>query len=123
MDDIVILCPSKQKLHDIQDLAWQFIKKNLLLDLNRKTAIRPISNGIEFVGYRIWPTHIKLAVKTAKKIKRNVKRLSIGLNNGTIPQADFNKSVISYRGMLKWFDSFGFKNKLNRIYERQVHKC
>ena len=40
----------------------------LHLQLNNKTCIRPVRLGAEFVGFRVWSTHVKLRKKTAKKM-------------------------------------------------------
>lgn len=53
MDDIIILSDSKEQLHMWKDEIQKFVETTLRLSLNQKTCIRPISQGIEFVGYRI----------------------------------------------------------------------
>lgn len=66
MDDIIILHPDKKYLEKIKNKIADFLEKELRLQLNKKTCIRPTSMGIEFVGFRIWSTHIKLRKKTAR---------------------------------------------------------
>ena len=53
MDDIIILSDSKEQLHMWKAEIQKFVETTLRLSLNQKTCIRPISQGIEFVGYRI----------------------------------------------------------------------
>lgn len=53
MDDIIILSDSKEQLHMWKTEIQKFVETTLRLSLNQKTCIRPISQGIEFVGYRI----------------------------------------------------------------------
>ena len=74
MDDIIILHHDKKYLAEVKELLRVFLDENLRLNLNNKTAIRPCSMGIDFVGYRIWATHRRLKKKTAVKIKRNIQR-------------------------------------------------
>ena len=50
MDDIIILSDSKEQLHMWKDEIQKFVETTLRLSLNQKTCIRPISQGIEFVG-------------------------------------------------------------------------
>lgn len=73
MDDIIILHPDKKYLEKIKNKIADFLGNKLHLQLNKKTCIRPTSMGIEFVGFRIWSTHVKLRKKTAKKLKRRLK--------------------------------------------------
>jgi hypothetical protein len=116
MDDIIILHPDKRFLAQVKQEIEAFMNDKLRLNLNRKTAIRPCSMGIDFVGYRIWATHRKLKKKTAQKIQSRVKFLSSALKSGEISRETFDRSIASYRGMLKHFNSYGFRQKLNRIY-------
>lgn len=116
MDDVIILHPDKVYLGAIKNDIEQFLDENLHLQLNSKTAIRPCSMGIDFVGFRIWSTHRKLKKKTAKKIVARVKFMSSALKGGEISRETFDRSVASYKGILKHFDSYGFRAKLNRIY-------
>ena len=73
MDDIVVLSDSKQKLHEYRDLISVFLDEKLRLCLNKKTCIRPITLGIDFLGNKIWATHTKLRKKSALKMKKRLK--------------------------------------------------
>ena len=55
MDDFVILGNSKLKLQKIKNEVEVFLEKHLLLKLNDKTKIDNCKNGIDFVGYKVFP--------------------------------------------------------------------
>ncbi len=112
MDDIIILSDDKGQLHQVKEDVEAFLKEKLALDLNKKTAIRPISCGVEFVGFRIWPTHRKLKKGTIKKIKRQIKKLQKDYADGSIDFERVNASMQSYLGVMKHFNSYNFKTKL-----------
>ena len=59
MDDIIIIHEDKRYLKYIKDQIEEYLNTELHLQLNKKTCIRPCSMGIEFVGFRVWTTHIK----------------------------------------------------------------
>ena len=61
MDDMVILHPDKKVLHKFKNEIMNYLGNVLHLSLNNKTAIRPISQGMEFVGYRIWPHKVRIS--------------------------------------------------------------
>ena len=46
MDDIIILFDDKRQLAEWKDEIEAFLNDNLHLDLNKKTAIRPVALGI-----------------------------------------------------------------------------
>ena len=112
MDDVIILDNDKKRLHQLKDTIDRFLQTRLKLDLNNKTAIRPVSLGIEFCGFRIWSTHIKLRKKTALKMKRNIKRLQRKYSQGELNFKQVNNSMQSYFGVMKHFNSQRFRNKI-----------
>lgn len=88
MDDIVILHNSKEDLHLIKNEIEYYLNKILDLKLSN-WQIFPIKiRGIDFVGYVIYPTHIKLR----KQIKQNFKNMLQKYPN--------DKSISSYKGWI-----------------------
>jgi len=112
MDDIIILADDKKQLHYYKEAIKEFLETKLKLNLNRKTAIRPISLGIEFIGYRLWPTHIKLRKATALKMKRRLKQVRELYNEGKIDFEKVNATVQSYLGVMKHCNSHSLQNKI-----------
>ena len=123
MDDVIILHPDKGYLGVVKNEIEQFLEERLRLQLNNKTAIRPCSMGIEFVGFKIWATHRKLKRKTAKKIKRNVKNLATLQAEGNIPDQTLKQAIASYKGILTHCDSYGLRKELNRIWRESKRKA
>lgn len=119
MDDIIILHSDKKYLAQVKELIRVFLDENLRLNLNQKTAIRPCSMGIDFVGYRIWATHRRLKKKTAVKIKRNLKRQIERVRAGEESRERLMRSVASYRGILSYCDSYGLRQSLNQLFTRK----
>jgi retron-type reverse transcriptase len=112
MDDIIILHPEKKQLHIWKDEIEKFLNDELKLHLNNKTAIRPITLGITFVGFRMWPTHRKMKKKSAKKMRKRLKYLSKAYKRGEISLEDINATVQSYLGIMKQFDSYNLRKKM-----------
>ena len=116
MDDVIILSESKEELHRWKDCIERFLNECLALSLNNKTAIRPITLGIDFVGYKIWATHRKLKKSTARKIIRKVKVICYQLSIGEMTKDEFKRRAASYHGILIHCNSHGLCTELNRIY-------
>lgn len=122
MDDIIILHHDKKFLEKIkQDIAG-FLETKLHLQLNNKTCIRPTSMGIEFVGFRVWSTHIKLRKKTAKKMEKRLKYMFRAFTAGEIDRETLDRSIASYKGILQHFNSYGLRQSLNELYLRETGK-
>lgn len=101
MDDIIIVHESKEKLWEVLEEIDLFVRFELNLQLNNKTQIRPISNGIEFVGYRIWSTHRKLRKSTSKKMRKRLKYLRNSYARGEICTDEIKPVLASYLGLMK----------------------
>ncbi|KLU66775.1 reverse transcriptase (RNA-dependent DNA polymerase) [Desulfosporosinus acididurans] len=114
MDDIVVLHGNKKYLWALKEQIDEFVVHQLHLQLNNKTMVRSVSQGIEFVGFRVWPTHKKLRKKSALKMKRRLRYLQRSYARGEIGMQEVNNSVQSYLGILKHCNSHNLKTKLLR---------
>lgn len=122
MDDIIILHHDKRFLETVKQEIQIFLDERLRLQLNNKTCIRPTSMGIEFVGFRVWSTHLKLRKKTAKKLKKRLKYLFAAFVAGEIDRATLDRSIASYKGILQHFNSYGLRQSLNGLYIKETRK-
>lgn len=100
MDDILVLGPDKEQLKQCHAAIAAFLSEMLHLDLNAKTCIRPVSMGIEFVGQRVWATHAVLRKSTARRMKREVRKISEDVRDGVINRQEYQRRVASIRGMM-----------------------
>jgi retron-type reverse transcriptase len=112
MDDVIILSDDKKQLHQYKETIEEFLESKLKLHLNRKTAIRPISLGIEFVGYRLWPTHIKIRKSTVLKMRNRLKYVQKQYSKGNFDFDRVNATVQSYMGLLQHCNSYSLKKKI-----------
>ncbi|NMH83253.1 reverse transcriptase/maturase family protein [Heyndrickxia coagulans] len=112
MDDAIILCEDKQELRRILEEIDLFLKFELKLQLNNKTAIRPTNTGVAFVGQRIWSTHKKLSKSTAKKMKSRLKYLQKAYARGEVSLDSIKQTLMSYLGLMKHVECYNLKRKL-----------
>lgn len=112
MDDVIILSNSKVQLRYWKDTISSFLETELELQLNQKTCIRPISQGIEFVGYRIWENRVVLRKSTTLRIKRSLKGIRKLYRDYEMTFERATDTFVSYIGMLKHTDSEALINKL-----------
>lgn len=123
MDDIVILAENKETLHKWKTAIEAFLRDRLALDLNDKTTIRPVRMGVEFVGVRIWNTHMKLRKSTVGRIKREVKKITERYAAGRISKQSFDRRIASIRGLLEHTDTERLRMRLNGIYIAEMEKA
>lgn len=104
MDDIIILHKDKNQLQRWKIEIEYFIKEKLGLDLNKKTCIRPLSQGVDFVGCKIWHSHVKLRKNTALRIRRQWRGVEKKYTNGQVTKEYYNSVKQSFLGLLKHID-------------------
>lgn len=71
--------------------------------------------GIEFVGQRVWATHAVLRKSTARRMKREVRKISEDVRDGVITRQEYERRVASIRGMMDHTNSGALRWRLNEI--------
>lgn len=99
MDDTVIFAHSREYLAVLQQgLKW-FSEIHMGLTFS-KWSIGPITQGLAWLGYRIWPTHKLLLRDSVKRAKRKIYRYR---KHGEPARLDM--FLASWKGHAKWADS------------------
>lgn len=111
-DDFLLFHNDKVPLREASHAISNFLTEQLDLKLS-KNRLFPISEGIDFLGYRHFPNYILLRKSSAKRIKRRLKKLPIQLARGEINQEHFRSSLASTKGWLQWCNSFNLSKSLD----------
>jgi retron-type reverse transcriptase len=76
-DDIVILAPNKEMLHELLHDIRAYFRENLSLEVKRNYQVFPVeSRGIDFLGYIFFHTHIRLRKSIKQRLFRRVGKLN-----------------------------------------------
>lgn len=100
MDDFVAVVPSKAEAQRVLQ-AFDEAVQALGLSLNPKTAIHPWQRGVDFCGYRIWPTHILPRKRNIKRARTDFKRLMRQYYDGRVEMAHVRERVMSFLAYAK----------------------
>lgn len=116
MDDFVVVASDKARLHEVRRDVEDFLWANLGLRLNGKTQVFPVSGDrgrpLDFLGYRILPTHRKLRRDSVKRMRRKLKRYARLYREGKMPWHRINASVMSWLGHAKHADTYTLRKRL-----------
>lgn len=117
MDDFCIIHHDKDHLQELRVKIEAFLHNDLQLWTNRKTQVFPVSSSqggrsLDFLGYRIWPTHRKLRKDSIQRITRSLKRLQRHYAAGRIDLDDVRPVVHSWLAHANHADTFGLKTKI-----------
>ncbi len=96
MDDFIILHPDKIRLHDMLRKIGVFLEDRLSLNLNKKTSIFPASQGIDFLGYRIWEGYRLLRKASARRMIRRMRWMQKAYKFGIITHTTIGMRIRSW---------------------------
>ena len=116
-DDFVLLSNSREKLYAWIEEIKMFLEQELRLELNpRRTKLRPVSDGIDFLGYIVRREYVLVRRRVVNNMDRKLKYFErhghTGLSRETIE--NLRNSVQSYLGHFKWANSYRLREKLSK---------
>lgn len=106
MDDIVILGHDSAALREVFGQVRHRAAEVLGLTIS-KWQVAPVSRGINFLGYRIWPRHKLLRKRSVIAAKRKVARY-----RATGDEAALTRFLASWRGHAAWADTHNLRNHM-----------
>jgi hypothetical protein len=119
MDDFVIIHSDKKFLRAVWEGIDHYLNDELKLKLNPKTTIYPGKHGIDFCGYRIWPTHIRPRKSTVKRAKKRLRKFSAMYKDNPHIIEHAKMSIMSFFGYIKHCS--GYKTTLS-VLQKAVFK-
>lgn len=110
-DDFVLFGNNKKELHHKKELIEKFVKDKLDLRFSKST-IFPVTQGVDFLGYRHFKEKKLLRKSTVNRVKRRISSLPAYLKTGIITLEQFRSSIASTEGWIKWANSYNFRTFL-----------
>ena len=105
VDDFVLLAPNRDVLLDYQKKIENFLRNELKLTAHpNKTIIRPISSGIDFVGYIVRPDYILVRKRVVGQWRYKIQ---------TSPKEEHQKIADSYFAHTKYANARRLEKKMN----------
>lgn len=116
MDDIVVLSSNPYELrHWFADIE-AFSQERLGMRMS-KWHISPVSRGINFLGYRIWPRHKLLRSQSVTSAKRKIARCVRHGDHDAL-----TKFLSSWRGHAAYADTCNLFNHMEQRYGIACHQ-
>lgn len=112
MDDFVILHADKGKLRRWRYRIGAFLRNRLQLQLNERTRLFPASQGIDFLGYRIWRTHRLLRKRSVRDMRRKLRRFEWQYAAGEISCERIEASIQSWLGHARHADTYNLRRRM-----------
>lgn len=104
MDDFVVIVRDREEAMRMLQLLGGAVNA-LGLTLNPKTAYHPWQRGVDFAGYRIWPTHILPRKRNIKRATADFRKLAKAYAAGKVDAARVRQRVDAFRAYTKHCDA------------------
>jgi len=100
-DDFCIFSDDKKWLQEMKAIIADFLHRELKLKYSF-AEVFPVSQGVDFLGYRHFKKHILLRKRTAKRVKAKLNKLPGMLARGEISAQKMQSTLASIKGWMKW---------------------
>ena len=107
-DDFCLFSNYKQELQKWRDEIRGFLWNQLKLCFS-KAELAPVSQGVDFLGYRHFPNKILLRKSTARRVRRRLAKLPHLYRSGRINLEQYRSSIASTWGWLQWANTYNFR--------------
>ena len=108
-DDFITFGKSKHELYTLNSLIKEFIHNELKLKLS-KSSVFSVNRGIDFLGYRHFPSYILIRKSTVKRMKRRLLRIPYQLKHKIITREQAESKLASFDGWINHANCHNLKN-------------
>lgn len=117
-DDFFVVSTDRAYLENLLLPIADFLKSALLLELHpNKSILRPICQGMDFLGYVVFPKYRLLRTQTKRRLMRKLESRRKDFETGVISRPTFEASLNSYLGVLSHANAYCFRGDiLNRFW-------
>ncbi|MBF8276238.1 MAG: RNA-directed polymerase (Reverse transcriptase) [Candidatus Brocadiaceae bacterium] len=113
-DDFVIFGNSKTWLNEVKIRIIAYLKTLRLRLHENKSRIYMTSDGVDFLGYRIYPDYLRVRKSTVKKYRKKLRGIVHGYETGVIQLTDVRSSIHSWIGHVKHANSYALRKEMLR---------
>jgi RNA-directed DNA polymerase len=116
-DDFVVVSNNKAYLVSLLPQIKDFLNKNLKLTIHpNKVEIRKYSQGVDFLGYLLFPHHTKVRKRTIGRMSRRIKEKTFLYRAGQLDKSRLDATLMSYLGILSHADTYRFSEMIRNEY-------
>lgn len=116
-DDMLFVSHNKAELQGLIPEIEKFLSNRLKLKLHPdKVILRPLHQGIDFLGYITLPHHRVLRTTTKKRMFRKLGIRHNEFYQGEVAGESLNQSLQSYLGLLSHADTHELSQNVKNIF-------
>ncbi len=116
VDDFTAFGHDKRELFAARERIAEFLETLRLRLHPDKTMVFPTAQGIRFLGYRVFGSHVRLARESVVRFRRRIRDWRADANAGCLDRIHVRKSVSNWLG-------HAAHAATNRLRERMLGEC
>ena len=117
MDDICIIVKDRETARDVLAKIRTYVKDHLDLELNEKTHIYPLAQGINTLGFSIHTTHLEVRNSSKTAMKRRIKKIDEKVQSGRLTKKQAQQAVNAWLGHARHSNSYNLAKKIFEKYD------
>ena len=111
MDDLVVWSDRREPLCRVREDVAQFLKEHLHLDL-RPACLNACSRGMTFLGYRVFPGHLRLARRSRDRFIQKLSQYQENYQEGVWDEETAARHVQPLLAFVCRCESIEFRNRV-----------
>lgn len=112
VDDFLLFAPDKPTLNQWRESIITFLQTLRLTIHQRRAHVRPVSTGITFLGFIVYPDHRLLKRSKGIRYRRHLKSLYRHYLAGDITAEQARASVMAWLGHVQHGDTWQLRRKM-----------
>jgi hypothetical protein len=117
MDDFVLFADDKAHLHTWKEAIRRFLAARLRLLLHpKKSLVFPVKVGLEFCGFRLYPTHRRLRRSSVRRFVRRFRHQRSAYQHGELTLDEWSTSVRSWIAHATHGDTWRLRRRIFADY-------
>ena len=112
VDDLLLFADDKLTLHRWKWAVVEFAAHLRLRLHERQSVVFPVTNGIPFLGWRVYPTHRRLKRRNGVAFQRRFARLRAAYASGKINQERLDASINGWIAHVSHGNTWGLRRAL-----------
>jgi retron-type reverse transcriptase len=109
VDDFLLFADDKPTLWGWREAALGYLAHLRLTIHERQAHPRPVTEGIPFLGFVVFPTHRRLKRRNVVNYRRRLRGLLVAYYTGDLPTDQVSASVLGWINHARYGDTWGLR--------------
>ena len=114
VDDFLLFADDKPTLWAWRQAMIDHMAQHRLTLHEQRCAPRPVTEGVPFLGFTVFPDHRRLKRRQGIAYRRRLQGLLAAYRSGQVPLAAVNASVQGWVNHVRYGDTYGLRRQLFR---------